>query len=303
MTTLEMRTRIMDLLSDSSAATQTLAGDLMNDYYHLLYALFDWDFDETRRTITTEASTQFYELPADCRKLMHHGVQVTSGGYTYSPQEVVDEEFWNVLNSTSQTSDIPSYFFVRGGEGQQTVGLWPTPATTSNTITLRYKSRTIDLSFPANYTTGTIVTLTNGASAVTGAGSTWTAAMIGRFFRIDGDGRWYRVSARSANTAITIQKPYLGTAIAAGAETYVIAEVAYVPEEFQLLLVYGPLSDLYYRRNEENRGLTYKGLFDQMLEKLKKSAGKKTMSIRQPNRTELMEVYSVTDGNENPVLS
>lgn len=297
LTSLEIRTRITDLLSDSSSATQTLAGDLINDYLHMIYAMHDWSFDEDRTTATTTASTQFYQLPADVRKLRGDGVTITVGGVIYTPRQIFDEYSWNYLNSVSQTNDIPSYFFVRGPEYAQEVGFYPAPASSSNTITYRYKRRVVDLSFPANYTTGTITTLANAGTAVTGASTVWTAAMVGRLFRIDnGDTRWYRISARTSNTAITLQKGYLGTAIASGSEAYTIAEVAYLPEEYQLALVYGPLSDLYYRRNEEDRGAFYRQRFDDLIDRMKKSEGSKTMGVYIPHFRDL----SMFDPNDPP---
>ena len=78
-----------------------------------------------------------------------------------------------------------------------------------------------------NYTTGTVeVVVTTGA--VTGSGTTFTAAMVGRGFQADGHTAWYRVKSRSSNTAIVIEddnddldSAYTGGAISAGA-TYVL---------------------------------------------------------------------------------
>jgi hypothetical protein len=78
-----------------------------------------------------------------------------------------------------------------------------------------------------NYTTGTVtVEVTTGA--VTGSGTTFTAAMVGLGFKALGHSVWYRVKTRSSNTAIVIEddkddstSAYTGGAIDAGA-TYII---------------------------------------------------------------------------------
>lgn len=59
------------------------------------------------------------------------------------------------------------------------------------------------LSFPAQYSTGTL-SVTNGSPTVTGSGTTWTAAMVGRQIRIGTS--QYTITARASNTSITIDR-------------------------------------------------------------------------------------------------
>jgi hypothetical protein len=78
-----------------------------------------------------------------------------------------------------------------------------------------------------DYVTGT-VTVTTGTGAVTGSGTTFTAAMVGKPFKAAGHSVWYRVKTYSSATAIVIEddsddntSAYTGGAISAGA-TYTI---------------------------------------------------------------------------------
>lgn len=78
-----------------------------------------------------------------------------------------------------------------------------------------------------DYTTGT-VTVTTGTGAVTGNGTTFTSAMVGRPFRATGHSKWYRVKTYTSATAIVIEddsddltSAYTGGAIGAGA-TYIV---------------------------------------------------------------------------------
>lgn len=77
-----------------------------------------------------------------------------------------------------------------------------------------------------DYTTGT-VTVATSTGIVTGSGTTFTAAMVGRGFKATGHTSWYRISAYSSPTSITIvddkdaSSAYTGGAINAGA-TYTI---------------------------------------------------------------------------------
>ena len=78
-----------------------------------------------------------------------------------------------------------------------------------------------------NYTTGTVeVAVTTGV--VTGTGTTFTAAMVGKGFKATGHSKWYRVKTYTNATTITIENDsddetssYDGGAISAGA-TYTV---------------------------------------------------------------------------------
>src|SRR4051794_2790011 len=55
-----------------------------------------------------------------------------------------------------------------------------------------------------DYTTGT-VTVTTGTGAVTGSGTTFTSAMVGRGFKATGHTKWYRVKSYASATSIVIE--------------------------------------------------------------------------------------------------
>lgn len=78
-----------------------------------------------------------------------------------------------------------------------------------------------------DYSTGT-VTVANTTGVVTGSGTTFTAAMVGKGFKADGHTTWYRVKTYTSPTQITIEddkddvdSAYTGGAIAGGS-TYTI---------------------------------------------------------------------------------
>lgn len=84
-----------------------------------------------------------------------------------------------------------------------------------------------------DYTTGT-VTVTAVTGAVTGDGTTFTAAMVGKGFKAAGHTKWYRVKSYASATSIVIEddyddvtSAYTGGAIEAGA-TYTIEAVTAV---------------------------------------------------------------------------
>lgn len=80
-----------------------------------------------------------------------------------------------------------------------------------------------------DYTTGTVEVDASGN--VTGAGTTFTAAMVGRGFKASGHSKWYRVASYVGATSITIEddlddvsSTYSGGAISSGS-TYIIEAV------------------------------------------------------------------------------
>lgn len=59
----------------------------------------------------------------------------------------------------------------------------------------------------APYETGT-ATVTNGSATVTGSGTSWTSAMVGRRFGLSAAGPWYRISAVGSSTSLTLDRVY-----------------------------------------------------------------------------------------------
>ena len=83
-----------------------------------------------------------------------------------------------------------------------------------------------------NYTTGD-VTVANTTGVVTGNGTTFTSAMVGKGFKATGHTTWYRVKSYASATSITIEddkddvtSAYTGGAIGAGASYVIQANTA-----------------------------------------------------------------------------
>lgn len=228
-----------NLTNTSDTTTLALADGLINASEKRILTKRQWPFLEKKdATLTTTASTQFKELPAKVSKVK--AVTVTVGSTVHTPKEIFSEQEWNRLNEGSSTSDTPEFFYIRAGQ----IGLWPTPASSSNTITLYYRQVPKDLTI-ADYTTGSIVSVAAAGTAVVGTGTTWTAAMAGRFLRITdsdtankGDGFWYEIASSASATALTLLRPYAGTAISAGTAAYTIGQMSLLPEGYTELPVY-----------------------------------------------------------------
>lgn len=93
------------------------------------------------------------------------------------------------------------------------------------------ETRTV-LQTVATYRTGSAA-ITNGATAVTGTGTTFTAAMSGRRFRIAGSLETYTFAYLSATTA-TLDRPFEGATITGGSFE-IFANVYGLPDRVKLI--------------------------------------------------------------------
>ena len=115
------------------------------------------------------------------------------------------------------------------------------------TITFYYYIRDRSLSVD-DYLDGT-VSLTNGDATVTGTSTTFTPAMVGRWFEVTDTtnpdyGWWYRVASYTSATSIELDNTWQGTTTAS-AVTYRIGQCPEIPEEGHILLVDGVTADFY----------------------------------------------------------
>lgn len=284
-----------DLTNDNSTTNLTLGDTLLNNSIRKIISSHDWDFLEKTRSISTIASQQFYQLPEDFHKLI--SVTVTISTTVYTPVEISSREQWDILNqSTNVTSNTPEFFYVFENQ----LGFYPKPtSTTTNGITYIYKRNVRDLS-RADFSTGTILTATNGSTALVGTTTAWVANFIGRFIRITntdiantGDGVWYEISTVPSATSITLSKNYNGTSIVAGTATYLIGEVGILPENFQILSVYDAVAIYYQRRGEATQAREWERKYNEMLKQLKTEHGSKSTSVS------VLESDNISQKNSN----
>lgn len=195
---------------------------------------------QVQKTASTVADQQFYHYPVGIVNIASATIDL--GSYT-APLDVISSQHnWDVLNSIQiQASAIPQFIFPRRDD----FGIWPTPQAVY-TINFNYHLRDRNMNI-ADYTTGT-VTATNNSQTITGSGTTWTEAMVGRWFIVDdptapGQGYWYRISAFTSTTSLTLETSYEATTVAGA--TYRIGQTPEIPEEGHIVLVDGVTADYY----------------------------------------------------------
>lgn len=277
-------------VSTSDTAAMTLIDTNVNDSIRTICNLQGGKlrFLESTADMTTVADQESYQIPNQFRKLID--LQVWSGDGTsstqviYHPEMVFDPMRWTqVQQYRLGTQDVPYYVYVENTSYK----IQPIPASTGNLIRLRGRLRTRDLSI-ADYTTGTITSLSNGGTAIVASGTTFTADMVGRYIKITettaaggGDGYWYEIGSFTDATHIGLTKPYNGTTISAATAAYTIGQVSPIPEAYDVAIVYRATA-LYWQNqndlvrakmywlmydggNEAGYSQTYGGLISQML--------------------------------------
>lgn len=268
------------LINDTSSATLTVGDTLMNAAEKRILAMRDWPFlEKLDTTLTTTASTQAYTLPQRVSK--PKSIYVTVSSVRYVPEEITSRDQWDRQNVISYTSDFPVYYYIFG----RTISLWPTPASSSNTIGIIYRNTAKDLSI-ADYTTGGVASVAAAGTAVVGTGTTWTASMAGRYLRITesdtalkGDGYWYEVASSASATALTLVNPYGGTAIAAGNAAYIIGQMSLLPEGYTDLPVFAAIAQ-YFTSIQPNmfKAGQYTQLYNDLLKQMIADQGDKSSS-------------------------
>ena len=136
------------------------------------------------------------------------------------------------------------------------------------TVTLTNGSAAVSWTTGLTAAATATITINNTAcgSMVIGASGgnapVWTAAMVGRFLKINDDGYWYKIYSFVSATHITLQKKFLGTTIASGTADFTISEIPQILEEYHPALIYWPCC-LYFlgKRDEGKLADIYKALY------------------------------------------
>ena len=227
----------------------------------------------------TVSGTQFYNLPPQVKKLIN--VTIMVGNVLWQPKECPSKEYWDYLNTITFNQDYPSYFFVWNGK----VGIFPTPSSSSNVMTLNYKTRITDLSM-ADVTCSANIAITTNTTTVTATGATFLKWMEGQWIRVahsatdaaNGDNQWYQIDTVTSTTVLVLKNPYTGSTVSGATAT--IGEVSILPEDYQDLPLYR-MGVIYYttRFPDQVRANQYQKLWDDGFTALNEEYGSKTTQI------------------------
>lgn len=212
-------------------------------------------------TVNNVAGTtsQFYPLPTG--EVTIEGMFITIGSVNYPLQIINSRWDWEQLNAIQiQASAVPQFYFPRRDDW----GIWPTPqALYTGNMSYYYRDRNLSI---ADYVTGT-ATVTANSQTVIGVGTTWTSAMVGRWFTVTdpavpGQGYWYRITAVNSATSLTLYSPWNQATATTGSGLYIVGQTPELPEEGHGLLNWGVLADFYAGlQKDPTNAATYNNYF------------------------------------------
>lgn len=250
----------------------------------LRYLTTKYYFNERTYTVPggTVAQQAFYNLPPQIKKLIN--LTVSIGSVLWQPKECPSREYWDNLNVITFYQDFPSFFFVYNGQ----VGIFPTPSSSSNPITMHYKIRIADLSMAdvTQTTAAATVSITTNTTTVTATGASFKDWMAGQWIRVphsstnsaNGDNQWYQIDSVTSSTVLVLKNVYSGATLTGG--SFTIGEVPLLPEDYQDLPLYR-MAYLYYttRFPDPTRAKLYENLYNVGFAALNDEFGSKTTNV------------------------
>lgn len=265
-TTLRNTTARMANVSTSDTAKMAIIDSSINDSVRTMCNLHGGKlrFLETTKNMYTVASQESYEIPNSVRKLIdiyfYSGSGVSSSDVIYTPEMIFDPtKYKRVKQAKYGLQTVPYFVYVENRKFY----VQPIPSASGNLIVLRGRLNTRDLLI-ADYTTGTITSIANGATTVVGQGTTWTADMAGRYIQITettaaggGDGFWYEIASVTNTTTLELKKPYEGTTLAAATAAYTIGQVSAIPEAYDVGICYRSAALWWQNQNDLVRAKSY----------------------------------------------
>ena len=249
---------------------------------------------ENEETITSVADQQEYELGPHIHRIVE--ARYVQSSIPYVLEEIASKQEWRRLNEhLTDSAGIPQFFYV----DRNNIYLYPTPSNAGDSIKIIYDERVKPMTAD-DYDTGT-VTVTNGDETVAGSGTTFTAAMVGRFL-ISDDGLPYRIASFTSATSLELEKKYAGTT-ASGA-TFRIGEQSLLDYDYlHIIPIFYALKSYYGDiKEDESNYRRYERLYTQAWEEAQRTYGRRvgsrlirrgTTSGRDSNRSPFIELTSI----------
>ncbi len=221
---------------DKSDTAATFFKLMYNVGYKIILTEFQRQVTEEESTTSMVVGQRGYQVPPEC--LTPKGFELLDDTTVDPLIEVSSDTNWSLLKSGDQRGR-PTHFHYkpRFGIGAGVVELSPVPSSASYILRITYEARDKDLSQLA-VVSGT-VNLTYGSATVSGAGTSFSTAMIGRYLiptSADTNGLPLRITGVASSTSLQLENGYSGPDKSAA--NYRIVEIANLPDDMQIIPCY-----------------------------------------------------------------
>lgn len=232
---------------DASAANAVVGKQRMDQHYTFLLSQANNHITERKKYGNLKDGQRAYLMPMDYIPNGLKMVRVYVGGKWTELYPMLPTTHWGELTSVVVSTSIPTQFNLKNEQGRMYLELDGVP--TANAVAnleITYLGYQDPLTFPDNYATGT-VSVENDSAILTGSGTTFTSAMIGRFIRINNGKDFYELVAFGSTTVMSMLHNYQEDDLSGA--SFVIAEVPRLPHEFHYTIMYGAVADYYLPKN------------------------------------------------------
>lgn len=221
------------MAQDPSAAATTFLKMTYNIGYQKILSELGRQVTEKTFTANMISGQRNYIVPPDL--LFPKTLEIFDGATVQPLTEVASDRTWGYMKSGNiQGRPTNFHYRPRFGMGGGVLELYPIPSSSNYILNMAYEGNDKSLS-NLLYNTGTIQVAV-GSQAVVGSGTTFTAAMYGRYL-VPQDGSAdqmpYRIAGFTDVTHITLESPYNGSSETG--ITYKIQEFPNLPQDMHVL--------------------------------------------------------------------
>lgn len=266
----ELQNIVTETLSDDSATTVRKAQRDLNIAANRILAAMGRETTHKVVHANIVADQVWYQLPENCIRVAEAWIEDNGNKYPLIPIE--SERKWNYMTSNAVTAvTTEQAYHVRGND---LIGLYPTPGRAiTGGLVISFEPRQVAMQ-NTDYTTGTVA-VTNGSPTITGTGTVFTERMIGRAFRLDNDGQWYKIADYVSSTQLTLDNNYAGIS---DSGAFTIGEVPDIPAEYHDSLADYALFRAWQRRKDRQNAGDFKALWDEAIILIKEAYAGSTSS-------------------------
>jgi hypothetical protein len=259
-------TKAQRIARDNTAGTLGQLQQDINTGYHLFNAKMARYYTRKQQFTDIIEGESIYQTPVDCLRITGLTSLVggtTSTSYSWPLKEIRSEYEWRQIRSYRTQNNWPAWYISLGDDKFE---VWPIPSQdVTNGFRLYYQPQDYDLSVEDVLSTdSTLVTVTNGSTTVTSAGTPFNPNMKGLWFQLTGvtNLTFYEIVDVPDNSTLTLKSAFTG--YSGSNQSWRVGQLSIIPNEYADAPVYYALGNYFSSKGNETRSNNYLGKFEKM---------------------------------------